>query len=385
MRWTSRSFAAALALGAGALLVAPAARAQDAIKVGFTGPLSGGLSLLGQGVRDGIETFFAEANAAGGVGGRKLQLIAEDDAYEPMRSIAAARKLVEQDKVVALLAPTGTAQTAALIPFVTEAKTPLLFPYGFSKALTNPTKRYVFATLPEVRVQMLLLGDYILKTLKQSKVAAIYQNDDFGQDAVAGLEERFGRDGVKITKLPFDRGTTNFSGVVAQAKDAGVEHVVFLGIPKDAALVLREQAKLGWKPQFSGHNALGDPQSFQLSGNLIEGAIAVAVMEPLDSDKPAVKDFIAAQKKFMPRTQPTTYSMHGYAAGKLFAEALKRANGKTDPDAIVAALEGMRDFQTGFMGPTAFTPEQHAGNLSGAFMKAERGKWNVITEWVALQ
>lgn len=380
---TTRRFLGAGALLGATLILSPAS-AQEPIKVGFSGALSGGLSLLGQGVRDGIETSFAEINAGGGVSGRKLQLVVEDDAYEPMRSIAAARKLVEQDKVIAILAPTGTAQTAALIPFMQESKTPMLFPYGFSKALTNPTKRYVYATLPEVRVQMLLLGSYILDTLKQTKVAAVYQNDDFGQDAVAGLEERFAKSGLKLTKLPFDRGTTNFSGVVAQAKESGAEHVVFMGIPKDAALVLREQAKLGWKPQFSGHNALGDPQTFQLAGNFVEGAIAVAVMEPLDSDKPAVKDFIAAQKKYLPRTQPTTYSMHGYVAGKLLAETLKRSGGKTDAEAIVTTLDGMNNFDSGLMGPTTFSPEQHAGNLSGAFLKAEGGKWKVITGWEKL-
>ena len=99
----------------------------------------------------------------GGVGGRKLQFIAEDDGYEPMRTIASARKLVEQDKVVALLAVTGTAPSAALLPFVTESKTPLLFPYAFSHSLTTPLNRDVFTTLPEVRVQMMVLANYILK------------------------------------------------------------------------------------------------------------------------------------------------------------------------------------------------------------------------------
>jgi branched-chain amino acid transport system substrate-binding protein len=73
------------------------ASAQDAVKVGMSGPFSGGLSLLGQSVRDGVEVAFAEINDAGGVNGRKLQFIAEDDGYEPMRTIASARKLVEQD------------------------------------------------------------------------------------------------------------------------------------------------------------------------------------------------------------------------------------------------------------------------------------------------
>ena len=356
--------------------------AEGTVKVGLTGPFSGGLSLLGQSVRDGVGVAFAEINDTGGVGGAKLELIAEDDGYEPMRTIASARKLVEQDHVVALLAPIGTAPSAALIPFVTESKVPLLFPYAFSHSLTTPVHRDIFTTLPEVRVQMLVLADYILNELKQKRIAAIYQNDDFGQDAVAGLEERFGRANVPLLKLPFDRGTTNFSGLVAQAKAANVEHVVFLGIPKDAALVLREMNNLGWKPQFSGHNALGDPQTFQLAGPLIEGAIAVAVMEPLDSDKPAVKAFLAAQQKYKPSAAPTTYSMHGFLAGKLFAEVLKRTGGKTDEASIVAALEKMKDYDTGLMAPLTFSSDRHAGALAGAIMKAENGKWKIITGWL---
>jgi len=372
---------AVLAVGTVMTLGSPA-RAQEPVKVGMSGPFSGGLSLLGQSVRDGVEVAFSEINDAGGVGGRKLQLIAEDDAYEPMRTIASARKLVEQDKVVALLAVTGTAPSAALLPFIRESKTPMLFPYAFAHALTTPLNRDVFTTLPEVRVQMMVLANYILKDLKQTKIAAIFQNDDFGQDAVAGLDERFGRDKIPLTKLPFDRGTTNFSGVVAQAKAAGVEHVVFLGIPKDAALVMREANNLGWKPQFSGHNALGDPQTFQLAGPLAEGAIAIAVMEPLDSEKPAVKAFIAAQQKYKPSTKPTTYSMHAYQAGKLFAEALKRSGGKTDEASIVSALESMKAYDTGLMAPLTFSADQHAGALAGAIMKAEGGKWKIISGWL---
>jgi branched-chain amino acid transport system substrate-binding protein len=372
-----------LAAGAAIMMTALPANAQDAAKVGMSGPFSGGLSLLGQSVRDGVEVAFAEINEQGGVSGRKLQFIAEDDGYEPMRTIASARKLVEQDKVVALLAVTGTAPSAALLPFVTESKTPMLFPYAFSHSLTTPVKRDVFTTLPEVRVQMVVLANYILTELKHTKVAAIYQNDDFGQDAVAGLDERFGRDKIPLKKLPFDRGTTNFSGVVAQAKEAGVQHVVFLGIPKDAALVMREANNLGWKPQFSGHNALGDPQTFQLAGPLAEGAIAIAVMEPLDSDKPAVKAFIAAQAKYKPNTKPTTYSMHGYQSGKIFAEVLKRAGGKTDEASIVTALESLKAYDTGLMAPISFSAEQHAGSLAGAIMKAEGGKWKIISGWLA--
>src|ERR1700712_5621822 len=98
-----------LAAGAVMGMATLPASPQEPLKVGMSGPFSGGLSLLGQSVRDGVEVAFAEINEQGGVGGRKLQFIAEDDGYEPMRTIASARKLVEQDKVAALLAVTGTA------------------------------------------------------------------------------------------------------------------------------------------------------------------------------------------------------------------------------------------------------------------------------------
>ena len=120
----------------------------------------------------------------------------------------------------------------------------------------------------------------------------------------------------------------------------------------------------------------------QLAGPLAEGAIAIAVMEPLDSDKPAVKAFLAAQQKYKPNTKPTTYSMHGYQAGKLFAEVLKRSGGKTDEASIVAALEGMKGYDTGLMAPLSFSRDQHAGALAGAIMKAENGKWKIISDWL---
>lgn len=376
----ARRFAVAAALG---LVALTAGAQQEPIRIGYTGPLSGSLSLLGSGVRDGLQTYIALVNSQGGVNGRTIELIAEDDAYDPTRTLAAAKKLAEQDKVLAFVSPTGTPNVAALVPYATERKIPILFPYAFSNTLTTPTKRYVFTTLPEVRVQANVLGEYLLNEVKHRKIAAIYQNDDFGQDAVAGLEARLKTANVAFTKLPFDRGTTNFSGVVAQARQAEVESVVFLGIPRDAALVIKEANKMGWKPQFSGHNALGDPQTFALAGvSLVEGAIAVAVMEPLDSSKAQMAEFAAHQKKFRPGTNPTTYSLHGYTAGKIFVEALKRVKGELNGDALVAALETIKDFDTGLMAPVTFTKEQHAGSTSVSFLRAKEGKWTMASDWM---
>src|SRR5258707_15434436 len=107
---------AMLIAGAAIAIATLPASAQEPIKVGMSGPFSGGLSLLGQSVRDGVEVAFGEINDQGGVNGRKLQFIAEDDGYEPMRTIASARKLVEQDKAAALLAVTGPPPPPGPVP-----------------------------------------------------------------------------------------------------------------------------------------------------------------------------------------------------------------------------------------------------------------------------
>jgi ABC-type branched-subunit amino acid transport system substrate-binding protein len=146
---------------------------------------------------------------------------------------------------------------------------------------------------------------------------------------------------------------------------------------------MKEANKMGWKPQFSGHNALGDPQTFILAGAaLVEGAIAVAVMEPLDSSKPQVAEFLAHQKKFMPKTTPTTYSLHGYNAGRLFVEAVKKIQGEPTGEKLAAAMESIKDFNTGLMGPLSFTADNHAGSQSVSFMRANDSKWAIVTEWL---
>ena len=169
------------------------ATAQEPVKVGMSGPFSGGLSLLGQSVRDGVEVAFAEINDSRRC--ERTQARSSSPRTTAMSRCAPSRprgSSSSRTRSWRCSPSTGTAPSAALLPFVTESKTPLLFPYAFAHALTTPINRDVFTTLPEVRVQMMVLANYILKELKQTKVAAIYQNDDFGQDAVAGLEERFG-------------------------------------------------------------------------------------------------------------------------------------------------------------------------------------------------
>lgn len=359
---------------------------QEEIVIGFIGPLSGDLSLLGNSVKDGLETFVSRLNDEGGINGKKVKLIVEDDGYETSKTIAAAKKLVENDKVVAIVAPTGTAQTAAIVPYLEEQQVPMLFPYAFSEALTNPNKRYVFTTLPDVRYQMKILADYIVNELGHKNVAAIYQNDDFGQTAIKGLNDIFEGTDVTLLEYPYDAGTDDFSGIVRQAKETSAEHVIFLGIPRDAALVMRAANQLGWSPQFSGHNALGDPQTFELAGEeLVEGSLAIGIMEPLDSQAEEIQTFLEHLEQYIPNTTANTYSLHGYNAMKLFTYAVENIEGEITSESIVDQLESIQDWSGGLMGPISFSPDDHAGAKNLAILQAQNGEWVFITDWMGLE
>ncbi len=168
----------AILTGAAALMTASASLAAETIKLGTTGPLSSSLSLLGQGVRDDIETYIKFVNEQGGLNGLQIELISEDDGYDPMSAVASAKKLIEENGVIGLILPVGTPSNAAMVPYVQEKKVALFAPYAFSHTLTTSTKGYVFTTLPEVRIQASVLADYLTNTLKHTKIAAIYQNDD---------------------------------------------------------------------------------------------------------------------------------------------------------------------------------------------------------------
>src|ERR1700738_2440928 len=192
-------YGVAAALAAGAVAIAPSSPAAaedgvtaDAIMFGQASVLEGPASALGQGMRAGIQAAFDEVNARGGVHGRKLKLVSRDDGYEPDRAIAETKKLIDEDKVFALIGPVGTPTSAAAQPIATAAHVPFIGPFTGAGFLRNPKLDNVINIRASYGAETEAWVRHLTEDLKVNKIAIFYQDDAFGRAGLAGVKGAVG-------------------------------------------------------------------------------------------------------------------------------------------------------------------------------------------------
>ena len=161
---------------------------DETIRVGMTADLTGPLAFLGQEMSAGAKLYLQHVNDQGGVHGRKIELIVEDDGYQPPRTVAAYRKLVDLDQVFCLTS-LGTAPTMALRPIVEREHVPIVPAVTFASVVYTPPSRYVFGLDPSYRMTSWILLHYLVTSLEatDARIGVIYQDDDLGNDGLAGL------------------------------------------------------------------------------------------------------------------------------------------------------------------------------------------------------
>ncbi len=354
------------------------------IKIGWIGGTSGPIAFVAQNAQIGLETYFKYINDSGGINGRKIEILAEDDGYQPVRTLAAYKKLKERDGVFSFCGNMGTVTTASLVSLLEEDKIPLVAPFGLSLSVTVPPKRHLFGIFGNYYDQMEMLGQFILKNLKKTKVSYLYQNDEAGQDGLKGLTAALEREKVSLVQaVPFATGTQDFSAPVLKAKGAEPEVVVLLTVPVNSARIMKEIAKFGWKPIIAGHAPIVDEQLVQMAGDAAEGVRATGLTVLHTSDAPVVKTYRERLAKYFPGTRPTFWSLQAYAAGTVCAEGLKRAGQNLTREGFVNALETLKNFETGIVGPITFGPNVRAGNRSVAIMEVKDHSFVQISGWVS--
>jgi ABC-type branched-subunit amino acid transport system substrate-binding protein len=354
------------------------------IKVGWIGGTSGPIAFVASNTRIGVEAHFKAINDAGGINGRKLELIAEDDAYQPVKTVAAYKKLVERDGVAFFCGNMGTVTTDAILSFLQDDKVPLVAPFGLSLAVTVPPKRYVFAALANYYDQLNVMADYIVTQLKGKRVVYLYQNDEAGQAGLAGLKDGLKRHGLEIAlAVPFETATTDFSSIIIRARQAKPDVVQLLTVPVNSARILKEMAKFGWKPTVTGHAPIIDEQLLEIAGDAAEGVMAAGIATRHDADTPEVKEYRATLAKYFPGTRPTFWSLQGYNSGKVCVEGLRRAGKDLTREGLVNALETVKGLRTGLTGPITYGPGVRAGNRGVAVIQVKERKFVQISDWMS--
>ncbi|MDQ7956288.1 MAG: ABC transporter substrate-binding protein [Rhodocyclaceae bacterium] len=322
------------AAGAVALLLAGSALAEAVIGVSL--PMTGPKALVGRNYKQGVELAVSEINAAGGVLGKPLEVVFQDDQGDnPNGAINAVNKLMQVDKVPVMIGPHYSVTQMATQKTYCNGKV-ISLTGGTSVAITHSGCNYVIRTRSDDDVQAKALIDYAQKELKAGeKTAIFYANDDFGKSGQARVVAQMAALGLKPVAVeshnPSDK---DYSAQLAKLEKAGAQLVILWAHDTDAALILRQAKQFGLKFKFAGA-VLSEDAFLKLAGSAAEGAMSASYFVPTDPN-PAVQDFVRKyEAKF--KMAPDVWSATYYDATLLAAKAINEAK-STDVDKVRAAF-----------------------------------------------
>jgi len=249
--------ATACALGfAGTALAQNLGVSKTELKVATIQDLSGPLAPIGKQARDGMQWRVDEANEQGGINGRKIVFKVEDDGYDPKRAVLAAQKLVNQEKVFAIVGHIGTAANLATFPVMFPKKVVNFLPLTAAREMYEPLNPLTYAFIAPYYQQIREAVPELVKEKKLSKVCTIYQDDEFGAEVLKGTEDGLKDIGMQLVeKASFKRGATDFSSQVAKTKAAGCDLVTLGGVIRETIGTVATSKKMGYTPVFLGSAA----------------------------------------------------------------------------------------------------------------------------------
>ncbi len=337
-KFSIRLAAIGLALGA-VTLTALAQKKYDSgatdkeIKVGHIGPYSGPASAYGT-IGKSISAYIDKVNAEGGINGRKIKLISLDDAYNPSKTVEQARKLVEEEEVLLVFNPLGTPSNSAIHKYMNAKKVPQLFVSSGATKWGDPKNfPWTMGWQPTYQAESRIYVEHILETKPNAKIAILYQNDDYGKDYLKGFEDALG-DKAKtmiVAKQTYEVTDPTVDSQLVTLKASGADTFFNITTPKFAAMVIKKNAEIGWKPQHYLNNVSGSvsavmqPAGFENGVGVISTAYIKDPTDPQWANDPGLKEWTEWMKKYYPGGNLTDSSnVFGYAITQTLMQVLKQ-------------------------------------------------------------
>jgi len=319
----------------------------DKIVFGQVAALEGPAQALGQGMREGILAAFGEVNRTGGINGRKLELKSLDDGYEPEKTIEPTKKLINEEKVFALVGAVGTPTSKAAQPIATEAKVPFIGPFTGAEFLRNPYNRYVVNVRGSYYQETEAWVEHLTKDLGVSKIAILYQDDAFGLAGLEGVKIALAKRNMSLVASgSFKRNTTAVKSALLDIMKAEPQAVVTVGPYKPIAEFVKIARQQKFDPIFVAISFVGSDALARELGTAGAGVVVSQVVPfPWDTSIPVVASYQAAMQAMNADSKPGFVSLEGYLAGRLVAEALKRMPEAPTREAFLDAVaKGGFDF-----------------------------------------
>lgn len=382
MKNLSRIIAVLLAgCAGGALAQAPQGISANEVRIGTHLDLSGPITFWGVPQRNGHLMAVEEINADGGVHGRKFKLLIEDNGYDPKKGVLATQKLIQQDKVFALVGVLGTPVVMAQMPIALEAGIPHMYPGSPSRNMYEPFNKLKFS-LATPYDDSTKAGVRYFEGKGKKRVAVIYQDDDFGKeirDAVLAQARTSGM--TVVAEASYKRGDTVFSSQVARIRQGDPDLVVLGTVVRETVGVMTEARKLGWKPDFLVPQSGCAQAVADLGRDNTEGLYALCQYVPFDFDNEpaAVKAWMVRYERRF-NTKPDVAAAMTYDMQKLMALALENAGKEVTVDKFIRATESIKNWQNIFGSPPlTFGPNQRVGSTTAVMTQVQGGKFKRIS------
>ena len=329
------------AVAAIALVVAAPAPAQETIKIGFFAPITGPVAADGASAKQSVELAVKDVNAAGGIKGKKIELVVYDDRLNPQEAVAIANKLIEKDQVVGVVSGSYSGPTRVTAPIFAKAGMPMVAGYAVHPDVTKAGEsNFRNGFLGEVEGGA--AGEYAVKALKSKNPAVIFMDNDFGREISAGFIKRAEKLGAKVVvqqvyKYP---GEKDFRPFLTRIKDAKPDLIFAAGYYDVAALIVRQAKELGITVQILAEEGFDSPKFIELAGKDAEGVI-IATNLDRDDSRPVVQNYLKNYKAAY-GIDPYMVGASSYDAFMILVNAIERAG--TDQKAVIKALLETKDY-----------------------------------------
>ena len=355
------------------------------IVIGTMQDLSGPIVAFSKQLVAGMNMRVDEINAQGGINGRKLKLVVEDHGYDPKKAVLATQKLVQKDKIFAMVGTIGTPTALPSMPILFDKNIPHLFPLTAAREMYEPLHKLKYSFAATYFDQMRSGVKHLVKLKGSKKVCTLYQDDDFGAEVMRGAEA-----GLKDINMPlaekttYKRGATDFSSQIARMKDANCDLVVLGTIIRETLGAIGTARKLGWGVDFVGSSAAYTELIHKLGGPAMNGFYATNTinMPYMDDASKNVRDW-AGRYKEKYKEDPAVFSVYGYQVIDLFIQIAEKTGANLTTDSFINTLDKFTAPRDMFGSDSmSFTKTKHLGSNRARLSQIVGGKWTPITDYI---
>ncbi|WP_342130569.1 ABC transporter substrate-binding protein [Hydrogenophaga sp. OTU3427] len=372
-------------LGSTSVLAQSQGVSKNEIVLGSIQDLSGPLAGFGKQVRLGMMLRVDELNEQGGLNGRKVKLLVEDSGYDPRRAVLAAQKLVNQDKIFAMVGHIGTAQNVATFPVLFPKNVVNFFPVTAAREMYEPFHKLKYSFAATYFDQMRLAVPKLVKEKGSQKVCAMYQDDEFGLEVLRGAEEGLKTINMQMAeKTSYKRGATDFSSQMQKLASEKCDMVVMGTIIRETIGGIATARRLGFNPTFVGSSAAYTDLIHKLGGAAMNGLYAtMTVQHPYLDEAAQPIRFWATKYQTKFNEEPTVFSVYGYNAVDAFLRAASKAGSNLSTDSFIKAMDTMVIPPDIFgSAEMTFSPTKRLGNNDTRMSQLQDNRWKVVSGYL---